>query len=64
MKSLIIYCSDYKKNTEVIAQILADKIDSELINIRDISDLDIESYNLIVFGSGVYRESLSQQKTF
>jgi len=36
MKSLIIYCSDYKKNTEVIAQILADKIDSELINIRNI----------------------------
>ncbi len=44
MKSLIIYCSDYKKNTEVIARILADKIDSELINIRDVSDLDIESW--------------------
>lgn len=59
MKSLIIYCSDHKKNTEVIAQILADKMDSELINIRDVSDLDIESYDLIGFDSGVYRESVS-----
>ncbi len=59
MKSLIIYCSDYKKNTEVIARILADKMDSELINIRNVSDLDIESYDLIGFGSGVYKESFS-----
>jgi len=59
IKSLIIYCSDYKNNTEKIARIFADKINAELINIRDVSDIDVESYNLIGFGSGVYRESLS-----
>jgi len=59
VKSLIIYCSDYKKNTERIARIFAEKTDSELLNIRDVSDVDIENYNLIGFGSGVYRESLS-----
>jgi flavodoxin len=59
MKSLIIYCSDYKNNTEQIARIFAEKTDSELINISDVNDVDIENYNLIGFGSGVYRESLS-----
>jgi len=59
MKSVIIYCSDYKKNTEKIAKIFADKLNAELINVRDVSDIDVENYDLIGFGSGVYRESLS-----
>src|SRR5690606_25598836 len=59
MKSLIIYYSDYKQNTEKIARIFADKLNAELINISDISDIDVENYDLIGFGSGVYRESLS-----
>lgn len=59
MKSLIVYCSDYKHNTEKIAQIFAEKTGSELVNIRDISDINLEDYNLIGFGSGVYREDLS-----
>lgn len=62
MKSLIVYCSEYKSNTEKIARIFAEKTDCELINIRnvkDVSDIYIENYNLIGFGSGVYRESIS-----
>ena len=59
MKTLIIYCSEYKKNTEKIAKIFAEKTNAHLINIRDDNNIDIESYNLIGFGSGVYRESLS-----
>lgn len=59
MKSLIIYCSEYKNNTEKIARIFAEKADCELVNIKDIRDINIENYNLIGFGSGVYRESLS-----
>lgn len=59
MKALIIYCSDYNNNTEKIARIFAEKTDCELINIRDVSDINIENYNLIGFGSGVYRENLS-----
>ncbi len=59
MKALIIYCSDYKKNTEKIARIFAEKIGCDLINIRDTSSISIENYNLIGFGSGVYKESLS-----
>lgn len=59
MKSLIVYCSEYKKNTEKIAQVFAEKIGCELINIKDVSEINIENYDLIGFGSGVYRESLS-----
>src|SRR5690606_34301233 len=47
------------KNTEKIAKICADKIDSELVNIRQMDQIDIEKYNLIGFGSGVYKESMS-----
>jgi flavodoxin len=59
VKSLIIYCSDYKHNTEKIARIFAEKTNSKLINIKDVGEIDIENYNLIGFGSGVYRESMS-----
>lgn len=59
MKCLIIYYSDYKNNTEKIARIFAEKIDSKLINIKNVTDVDIENYNLIGFGSGVYKESMS-----
>lgn len=59
MKSLIVYCSDYKKNTEKIAQIFAEKVDSDLKNIKEINDINLEVYDLVGFGSGVYKESMS-----
>jgi len=59
MKSLIIYVSDYKKNTEKIAEIFAEKLNAELVNIKDVNNIDITNYNLIGFGSGVYNESIS-----
>lgn len=60
MKTLIIYCSEYKKNTEKIARIFADTAECELINLRDVKDMNgLDHYNLIGFGSGVYKESMS-----
>lgn len=60
MKTLIVYCSDYKKNTEKIAKVFSEKIGSVLININDIKDeININNYDLIGFGSGVYKESMS-----
>lgn len=61
MKSLIIYYSKYNNNTEKIAKVFADKINADLINLNNADDnsLDIESYDLIGFGSGVYNEDLS-----
>lgn len=62
MKSLIVYCSEHNSNTEKIAQKFAEKTKCELINIRnvkDASDINIGNYELIGFGSGVYKENIS-----
>lgn len=61
LKSIIFYCSDYKKNTERIAKIMADELSADLVNIREMKDsvIEIDHFDLIGFGSGVYRESLS-----
>lgn len=59
MKTLIVYCSEYKHNTEKIARIFAEKTNCDLLNIKDAQDIKIEEYKLVGFGSGVYRENLS-----
>jgi flavodoxin len=56
MKTLIVYCSKYKNNTKEIAQVFANEIDTDLININDHNDIDINAYDLIGFGSGVYQK--------
>ncbi len=59
MKSLIIYYSNYNSNTEKIAKIFADSIDAELVNLKESININIDNYDLIGFGSGVYNENLS-----
>jgi flavodoxin len=59
MKALIIYCSEYRKNTEKIARRMAEKAGCELMNIKEADNINTDNYSLIGFGSGVYRESLS-----
>ncbi|ERI94661.1 flavodoxin family protein [Clostridiales bacterium oral taxon 876 str. F0540] len=61
MKALIVYCSTYKNNTEKIAKVFAEKIDADLINLKNSKEINIDGYDLIGFGSGVYRESMSPQ---
>jgi flavodoxin len=59
MKTLILYSSDYRNNTERIAQLFAEKTDCDLVKIKDAKNVNMDGYDLIGFGSGVYRESLS-----
>lgn len=61
MKSLIIYSSTYKGNTKRIAEVLGESIDADLVNLKSCKDINIQDYDLIGFGSGVYKESLSTQ---
>lgn len=61
MKALIIYHSNYKKHTEEIARLFADKLNADLIQLKNSGEINIDSYDLIGFGSGVYRESMSPQ---
>jgi flavodoxin len=59
MKALIVYSSDYNNNTEKIAKVFAKKINADLINLKNSKDIKVDSYDLIGFGSGVYRESMA-----
>ncbi|SHI66885.1 flavodoxin domain-containing protein [Lutispora thermophila] len=59
MKTLIIYHSTYRKNTEKIAQMFAEKYGFELIDIKNAVNVNVSDYDLIGFGSGVYKENLS-----
>lgn len=61
MKTLILYTSTYKNNTGKIAQLFAEKISCNLVNIKDFKDDKVEEYDLIGFGSGVYKEDLSSK---
>lgn len=55
MKVLIIYCSEYRKHTEKIAQFFANTIDCDIVNIKKSENPNIENYDIVGFGSGVYR---------
>lgn len=58
MKALIVYYSSYS-NTEKIAKIFAKKINADLVNLKESSDVKVDNYDLIGFGSGVYKESMA-----
>lgn len=59
MKSLIIYFSSHKNNTEKIAKVFADKVNADLINLKNLREIETDNYDLIGFGSGVYKESMA-----
>jgi len=60
MRALIVYFSIYN-NTEKIANVFAKKINADLINIKESDDINVDNYDLIGFGSGIYREIMSQK---
>ena len=59
MKTLIIYCSQHKRNTEKIANVFKEKGECYLINLKKKVNINLEGYDLIGFGSGVYVENVS-----
>lgn len=61
MKSLVIYYSAYRNHTEKIAVLLANKMNADIINLKKTKDITIDDYDLIGFGSGVYKESMAPQ---
>ena len=54
MKSLLILISYHHKNTEKIAQIFAKILDAQIKGPRDINHEELQEYDLIGFGSGIY----------
>lgn len=54
MKTLIIYKSYHKMNTEKIAKVMAQEMNANLAKVEDVKPEDFEKYDLIGFGSGIY----------
>ncbi len=54
MKTLIIYTSVHHGNTEKIANAISEGLNADLIRISKINPRNLENYDLIGFGSGIY----------
>ena len=54
MKTLICYASVHHGNTKKIAKAMAEAIGAELVTPNDAKTKNIEEYDLIGFGSGIY----------
>jgi len=56
MKSLVIVYSYHHHNTEKIANAFAKVLDTQIKKPKELKPEDIQEYNLIGFGSGIYGE--------
>ncbi len=54
MKSQLILCSYHHKNTEKIAKVFAKVLDAQIKTPQQVKLEELEGYNLIGFGSGIY----------
>ncbi|HEC76195.1 MAG TPA: flavodoxin [Thermoplasmatales archaeon] len=54
MKTLIIYVSFHHRNTERIANEIAEVMNAEMVKPEEVKIENILSYDLIGFGSGIY----------
>ncbi len=55
MKTLILYASFHHGNTEQIAKVMADALGADLVLVDLAQPAVLAAYDLIGFGSGVYR---------
>jgi flavodoxin len=60
MKVLIIYHSEHHGNTEKIAKAISSALDAKLIKSQNIDIDNVDQYDLIGFGSGIYYGSFHQ----
>jgi flavodoxin len=54
MKSLLVLYSYHHHNTEKIAKVFANVLDAEIKTPQEIKPEDLEEYDLVGFGSGIY----------
>ena len=54
MKIGIIYKSVHHGNTKRIAEVIADSLDADLLDLKDVKVDVVKDYDLIGFGSGIY----------
>ncbi|MFX0013441.1 MAG: flavodoxin family protein [Promethearchaeota archaeon] len=56
LKSLLVVFSFHHKNTEKIANVFAQVLDTQIKTPRQINPEELQEYRLIGFGSGIYDE--------
>jgi flavodoxin len=56
MKSLLVLFSYHHKNTEKIANVFAKVLDAQIKTPQQINPEELQEYNLIGFGSGIYSD--------
>jgi flavodoxin len=56
MKSLLVVYSYHHNNTEKIANVFAEVLDAQIETPQQIEPEELQEYNLIGFGSGIYGE--------
>ena len=56
MKSLLVLFSYHHKNTEKIAKVFAKVLDAQIKMPQQIKPEELQDYNLVGFGSGIYGE--------
>ena len=54
MKTLLVLYSYHHKNTEKIANVFAEVLDAKIKTPQQINPQELQEYNLIGFGSGIY----------
>jgi flavodoxin len=54
MKTLIIYKSIHHGNTKKIAEVMAEELGADLVELDQVGNYNLEDYDLIGFGSGIY----------
>lgn len=54
MKTLVIYNSIFYGNTEKIAKVIAKDLEANLIKPQQVEPKNLDKYDLIGFGSGIY----------
>lgn len=54
MKTAIIYKSVHRGNTKKIAEVMAEALEADLFDLKDVNHAIINDYDLIGFGSGIY----------
>ncbi|MFH1221546.1 MAG: flavodoxin family protein [Candidatus Micrarchaeota archaeon] len=54
MKTLLLYMSVHHGNTEKIANMMGEQLNASVRKITEVTAADLEKYDLIGFGSGIY----------
>ncbi len=61
MKSIIIYASTHHGNTRKVVEAIANECEVEVVDVTNVHEKDLESYDLIGFASGIFFSKFSEQ---